>query len=120
MTPAQLPSPQQAHGDRHSPHWWIAPVVLTLLAVPGSFLLLFLMVFGIMAFDPCSPGGCPRAEQHYNAAAITALCSLVPVIAVWCFPHRRAYTWLRLGMIAAYAVVFTAVAVAMMTIPIGE
>ncbi|GAB3445848.1 hypothetical protein GCM10027570_16490 [Streptomonospora sediminis] len=95
-------------------------MVLTVLAVPGSVVLFFLMALGGMAFDPCSPGGCPRTEQQYNASGGTALFSLVPVVAVWCFPHRRSYTVARIGMIAAYILLFLLVVSSMLTIPVGE
>lgn len=122
MDPASHPqhTSQQSPGDQYNRFWWVAPLVLTLLAVPGSFVLLFFVGIGQMAFDPCQPGGCPRTEQHYAITVAIAASSLIPVVGVWVFPHRRKYTGARLFAILAYVLLFVLTIAMLMAIPVGE
>ncbi|WP_106582543.1 hypothetical protein [Murinocardiopsis flavida] len=123
MDPASHPSrraARQAPGGTDNERWWVAPAVLTLLAVPGSAVLLFAVALGQMGFDPCPPSGCPRTERHYAVTVAVAASSLIPVIGIWLVPHRRGLTWARVLAIIVYVLVFAATIGMVVTMPMGE
>lgn len=109
--------PPPRPGQEPARFWWVPPVLLTVVALPGSVFLLFQVTLVAMAFPSCPTGLCPRAELLYGLALLTALFSLVPVLVVWVLPRRRSLTPARWLLVSSYALCHATTLVLLAVVP---
>jgi hypothetical protein len=94
-----------------------APLVLTVLAIPGSVVLLFIVALGGMGLGGCTVDSCTGIMVQLGIGLVTGVASLVPVLAVWLFPRRRRYAVIRWLTLVVYLLLAGATAVLILSIP---
>ncbi len=82
-----------SHADRRA---WIAPLLATLVTVPGALLALGFTMITPMACDECDTAQGDRFDASYYPAFWGFLIGLVLplglLLASWCLPWRRRHT----------------------------
>jgi type IV secretory pathway VirB6-like protein len=87
--------------DTRAPYSWVAPLISTVVTVPGGALAVFFAMFSAMICDPCHGKQADDFDQTYAVAfslfLVVLLVALALLITSWVLPWFSRNTGRRIG-----------------------